>query len=147
MTGRSRESAPQVFETSRPLRFGDCDPSGIAYFPAYMDLLVGVTEDLFTAIGWPWPRLAREHRIATPTVRLDVTFRKPGFQGDRLRFACRVTRLGARSLDLSHEVSAAETLWVATQRLVATSLENHHAAPWPDPVRAAFSPFLGAAHA
>ena len=35
------------FETTRPLRFGDCDPSGIAYFPSYMHMLVGVTEDLF----------------------------------------------------------------------------------------------------
>ncbi len=140
-------SAARVFEVTRPLRFGDCDPSGIAYFPAYMDMLVAVTEDLFAAIGWPWPRLAREHRLGTPTVRLDVTFRRPGVQGDALRFACRVRRLGGRSLDLAHEVAAAEPLWTAEQRLVATSLETHASMPWPEAVRAAFAPYLGAADA
>lgn len=132
----------RVFETCRPLRFGDCDPSGIAYFPAYMDMLVAVTEDLFSAIGWPWPRLASEHNLATPTVRLNVSFRKPGFHGDRLRFSCRVVRLGPRSLDLAHEVFAREPLWSAEQRLVAVSGDSRRALPWPEPVRAAFAPFL-----
>lgn len=36
-----------AFESVRKLRFGQCDPSGIAYFPAYLDILVGITEDLF----------------------------------------------------------------------------------------------------
>jgi 4-hydroxybenzoyl-CoA thioesterase len=33
------------FETTRVLRFGDCDPAGIAYYPRYFDLLNGVVED------------------------------------------------------------------------------------------------------
>ncbi|MGH6805572.1 MAG: acyl-CoA thioesterase, partial [Ensifer adhaerens] len=32
-----------MYRTKRPLRFGDCDPSGIAYFPSYLNILVGVT--------------------------------------------------------------------------------------------------------
>jgi 4-hydroxybenzoyl-CoA thioesterase len=131
-----------AFETTRRLRFGDCDPSGIAYFPSYMNMLVGVTEDLFEEIGWPWPRLAREWRIGTPTVRLDVTFAKPGFEGDMLAFRCRVARIGTSSLDLVHEVSARELLWRAEQRLVATTADAHRAIPWPDPVRAALARHL-----
>ena len=42
------------FRTSRPLRFGDCDPSGIAYFPSYLNILVGVLEEFFAEIGAPW---------------------------------------------------------------------------------------------
>ena len=136
-------SGARVFEVSRRLRFGECDPSGIAYFPAYMAMMVAVTEDLFAAIGWPWPRLAREHGLATPTVHLEVTFRQPGFEGDHLRLACRVERLGARSLDLTHQVSRDGTLlWLADQRLVAASLETRRSAPWPEAVRAAFAPYL-----
>lgn len=136
-----------AFETTRRLRFGDCDPSGIAYFPSYMDMLVGVTEDMFEAIGWPWPRLAREWRITTPTVRLDVTFVKPGIEGDRLSFRCRIDRIGNSSLDLTHEVSAADVLWRAEQRLVAVATDTHRPLGWPDPVRAALAQHLDTADA
>jgi 4-hydroxybenzoyl-CoA thioesterase len=136
-----------AFETIRPLRFGDCDPSGIAYFPSYMNLLVGVTEDLFSALGWPWPRLARERNITTPTVRLDATFLHPGFEGDRLIFRCTVTAIGRTSLDLRHEVSTGEPLWRAEQRLVATTLDTHRPVPWPDDIRAALSRYQEADHA
>jgi 4-hydroxybenzoyl-CoA thioesterase len=132
-----------VFETTRPLRFGDCDPSGIAYFPSYMNILVGVTEDLFADMGWPWPRLARERNITTPTVRLDATFTRPGFEGDRLTFRCTVARIGRSSLDLHHEVSAAEPLWRAEQRLVATTLDTHRPVAWPDDIRIALERYHG----
>lgn len=132
-----------AFETMRPLRFGDCDPSGIAYFPSYMNILVGVTEDLFAGVDWPWPRLARERNITTPTVRLDVTFTHPGFEGDALAWRCTVVRIGRTSLDLVHEVAAAEPLWRAEQRLVATKLDTHRPVPWPDDLRNALETYLG----
>ena len=135
------------FVTRKPLRFGQCDPSGIAYFPAYMDMMVGVTEDLFTAIGWPWPKLRRELQIATPTVHLDATFLHPGFEGDRLTFRCTVAAIGRTSLDLHHRVSAEEPLWQAQQRLVATDSESHRPAPWPDDVRNALAQYEDDAHA
>jgi 4-hydroxybenzoyl-CoA thioesterase len=132
-----------AFETTRPLRFGDCDPSGIAYFPSYMNMLVGVTEDLFASIGWPWPRLASERNITTPTVRLDVTFTRPGFEGDALTWRCTVAGIGRTSLDLLHEVAAAEPLWRAEQRLVATTLETHRPVSWPDDLRSALELYHG----
>ena len=131
-----------AFEASRCIRFGHCDPSGIAYFPAYMDLLVGVTEDLFDSIGWPWPKLMRERNLSTPTVRLDVTFGRPGFEGDALRWRCTVAAIGSSSADLVHEVAAANPLWRAEQRLVATAADTHRAVPWPDDIRAALAQYL-----
>lgn len=136
-----------AFETTRPLRFGDCDPSGIAYFPSYMNLLVGVTEDLFADLGWPWPRLARERNLTTPTVRLDATFFHPGFEGDTLAFRCTVVRIGRSSLDLRHDVSAREPLWRAEQRLVATTIDTHRPLPWPDDIRASLARYSEAANA
>lgn len=132
-----------MFTTSRPLRFGDCDPSGIAYFPSYLNLLVGVLEEFFETAGMPWPRLIAERRIGTPTLKLDLTFMKPGFHGDKLDFAIRLVRIGNSSMDLEHEVSASgQLLWKASHRIVATSLDTHKAYPWPDDIRAAFMPYL-----
>lgn len=139
----STRDASAAFVATRKLQFGDCDPSGIAYFPSYLDLMVQVVEEFFDAAGVPWKVLIGQRRIGTPTVRLEVTFARPGFHGDRLDFAVRVVRIGNSSLDLEHTVSAnGLTLWSASQRLVATSLETHKACPWPDDVRAALSAYL-----
>jgi hypothetical protein len=73
-----------TFRTSRRLNFGDCDPSGIAYFPSYLHILVGVLEEFFQELGAGWPGMIAERRIGVPTVRLDLTFKKPGFTGTRL---------------------------------------------------------------
>ncbi|WP_104667814.1 acyl-CoA thioesterase [Ensifer adhaerens] len=132
-----------MFRTKRPLRFGDCDPSGIAYFPSYLNILVGVTEDFFASLGFPWKTMNDERRIGVPTVRLDLTFSRPGFQGDELDFAIEVVGVGRSSLDMEHTVSARDTvLWTAKQRVVATSLDTHASSAWPDDIRAALTQHL-----
>lgn len=127
-----------AYTTSRRLNFGDCDPSGIAYFPSYLNILVGVYEEFFAAIGAPWPQLINERKIGLPTVTLDLTFKSPGFHGDLMEFTVKVMRIGKSSVDLEHEVRAGDRLlWTAKQRLVVTSHETHKAVAWPDDMRAA----------
>jgi 4-hydroxybenzoyl-CoA thioesterase len=124
-----------TFAAVRPLRFGDCDPSGIAYFPSYLNILVGVVEDFFAEVKWPWTRMDAAG-IATPTVKLDLEFVKSGFHGDLLEFALAVRRVGRSSLDLSHRVSSnGALLWRAEQRLVLTSVETRKSVTWPDDLR------------
>ncbi|MBP1849618.1 thioesterase family protein [Rhizobium halophytocola] len=132
-----------MFKTQRPLRFGDCDPSGIAYFPSYLNILVGVVEEFFEAVGTPWDTMIAERRMGTPTLKLDLTFVRPGIHGDLMDFEIAVKRVGNSSLDLSHRISCkGELLWSAEQRLVATSLDTHTSCPWPDDMRKAFSSHL-----
>lgn len=129
------------FVTTRVLRFGDCDPSGIAYFPAYFHHLVGVVEEFFGSIGVPWPALIAKQRIGTPTVKLDASFGAPGFHGDTLEWTLRVQRLGNSSLTLEHSVRRGDVdLWSASQVIVATSLDTNRSVPWPAPIRAALTP-------
>jgi len=106
-------------------------------------ILDGVLEDFFEALGAPRAALIDERRIGTPTLRLDLTFVHPGFQGDRLDFLLTVSGLGRSSLDLEHEVSAnGKVLWTARHRVVATSLDTHQSHPWPDDIRAALTHHL-----
>ena len=129
--------------TRRPLRFGDCDPSGIAYFPSYLDMLAGVLEELFAAAGAPFPHLMRERGLGPPTVRLDVEFLRPGFHGDELDWRVSVTRLGRSSAEIRYEVrSRGELLWSARQTIVLTDLSTYKAAPWPDDIHAGLSKFV-----
>jgi len=126
------------FSFDRELRFGDCDPSGIAYFPSYLNILNGVVEEFWASIGFPWPELITVRKIGTPTVHLTCDFARPSRFGDLLTFELGVGRVGGSSLHLEHVVLGADGMrWRARQILAATSLVHHHAIPWPDDVRAA----------
>jgi 4-hydroxybenzoyl-CoA thioesterase len=130
------------FEATRVLRFGDCDPAGIAYYPRYFDLLNGVVEDWWISMGHPWKVLFGARRIGLPTVRFEVDFRAPAFLEDELRFTLSVKRIGGKSVELGHVVQRDATmLWQCAQTLVVTSLDNHRSIPWPDDLRAALTKF------
>ncbi|HEY1722434.1 MAG TPA: thioesterase family protein [Magnetospirillaceae bacterium] len=126
------------FTTERLLRFGDCDPSGIAYYPSYFNMLNGVVEEFWQRLGFPWTEQINARRMGTPSVHFDVDFIRPSVFGDVLTFAVTIERLGRASLDLSHRISGGTELrWTAKQTLVATDLETHKARSWPDDIRAA----------
>jgi 4-hydroxybenzoyl-CoA thioesterase len=130
------------FQTARTLRFGDCDPAGIAYFPSYFHFLNGVMEEWWGSLGFPWRQLIQQRRIGLPTVQLDTQFLAPGFMEDELTFAIEITALGSRSLTVRHTVTRGETLlWRATQTIVATSLDTNGSIAWPDDIRAALQSF------
>lgn len=132
----ARESSMFVFD--RELRFGDCDPSGIAYFPSYLNMLNGVVEDFWRRVGFAWPKLIGEMRIGTPTVHITCNFSRPSFYGDTLTFTVAVRRVGHKSLHLDHTVEAADGVrWKASQVIVATSTNDHKSVAWPDDVRLA----------
>ncbi|MBO1325078.1 acyl-CoA thioesterase [Acetobacter sp. TBRC 12305] len=132
-----------AYQTSRRLRFGDCDPTGFAYFPSYLDILIGVTEDFFIDAGVSWKMLLDEYDIVTPTVRLDLTFMHPGYYGAMLDFNLRVRKLGRSSLDLEHDISTGGTpLWQARHRLVAMSRATGKSCTWPKNARASLSLYL-----
>jgi 4-hydroxybenzoyl-CoA thioesterase len=126
------------FSFDRELRFGDCDPSGIAYFPSYLNILNGVVEEFWTTIGFPWPELITVRKIGTPTVHLSCDFSRPSVFGDLLTFKLRICRVGRASLHLTHVVSGRDGMrWQARQIVAATSLASHKAIPWPEDIREA----------
>ena len=136
------------FETMRVLRFGDCDPAGIAYFPRYFDMLNSVVEDWWGTMGLPWKTLFGERRIGLPTVRFEADFKAPALLGDELRFTLAIRRIGSKSVDLEHTIRRGATiLWQATQILVVTSLDTHRSMIWPEDLRAALVSFQEAPHA
>jgi len=85
-----------MFSFDRELRFGDCDPAGMAYFPAYLNIMNGVVEEFWTNIGFPWRGLIMDRKIGTPTLHLDCHFSRPSIFGDLLMFKLAVRRVGRR---------------------------------------------------
>lgn len=136
------------FTLSKPMRFGDCDLTGIAYHPAYLSMLVDVNEAMFASFGITWKEIMFERRMGLPTLSMNIHFRKPAVYGDVLTFNVHVRAVGRSSLTLETVVTVAgEVIWTIEQKIVATSLETHKSTPWPEDIRAGLSRYLEPAEA
>jgi 4-hydroxybenzoyl-CoA thioesterase len=132
------------FETARTVRFADCDPAGIVFFPQYLVMLNTLVEEWFDeALHIPYAQLIGERRLGLPTVRLEVDFTAVSRHGERLEQRLTVVRAGRSSLELQLEFLGGDELRLrARQVLVCTSLLTHRPQPLPDDVRAALQPYL-----
>lgn len=136
------------FTISKPMRFGDCDLTGIAYHPAYLSMLVDVNEAMFASFGVTWKEIMFERRLGLPSVTINLEFKKPAVYGDVLNFAVHVRAIGRSSLDLETIVKVESyVIWTVRQRIILTSLSNHKSHPWPDEIRAGLTRYLESANA
>ena len=153
MTEATRIGALPAAAFRRPyrIRFSDCDPAGIVFYPQYFVMLNGLVEDWFDqALGLPYRRVIGERRIGLPSVRLEVDFEAVSRHGDDVELALAVERLGRASLTLCHAIGGAHDgvrRMAMRQVLVATSLDTHRAIEIPADVRAAIVRTLPAAAA
>lgn len=126
------------FKTTRRLNFGDCDISGTAYFPSYLDILNGVNEEFWENLGWPWQQTIWKERWGTPTVHLTCDFSVPSLFGEELTFEVNVVKVGRSSATFNHQISCnGEKRWSSTQVLAASDLDKHTSIPWPADVKKA----------
>ena len=131
------------YQTTRRVRFSDCDPAGIVFFPQYLVMLNGVVEQWFDeGLRMPYAGLIGERRTGLPTVRLELDFTAISRHGDDLVWSLAIEKLGRSSLTLVVKVHGDDELRLsARQVLVCTSLETHRPQPLPDDARAALAPY------
>ncbi len=136
---------PTSYTTDRMLHFGDCDISGTAYFPSYLNLLNGVIEEFWSSIGYPWHHIIWNEGWGTPTVHVSCDFSKPSFFGETLTFCLTVQKVGRSSCTIEHIIYCKEERrWSGNQVLAASWLKEHTSMPWRDDVRAKLESFLEA---
>ena len=134
------------FEKSMRIRFSDCDPSGIVFFPQYFVRLNGLIEDWVTeGLGVSYADLIGQRRIGMPTVNLQTEFCAISRMGDIVTFGLEVEKLGSRALVLRLDCSAdSEQRLRARQVIVTTNLETHRATEIPPDLHAAVEHFCAA---
>jgi 4-hydroxybenzoyl-CoA thioesterase len=131
-----------LFQRERVIRFSECDPAGIVFYPQYFVMFNDVLEDWFSdELGVGFDTLVVERRIGVPTVRLEVDFSAVSRMGDEVVLSLAIERLGRRSLTLALrcESREGELRMAARQVLVTTSLDTHRAIDIPADVRAAIA--------
>lgn len=138
------------FLATRVLRFADCDPAGIVFFPQYLVMLNTLVEQWFDeGLRIPFAHWIGMRRLGLPTVRLEVDFTAISRHGETLTQELAVESLGRSSLVLRTQFKGGEELRLrARQVLVCTSLQTHRPQPFADDVRLAMQPYLeGETHA
>ncbi|MDM0012734.1 thioesterase family protein [Variovorax sp. J22P168] len=130
-------AAAPTFRRDRPIRFSDCDPAGIVFYPQYFVMFNGLVEDWIDALGIGYQRLIVQQRVGLPTVRLEADFRAVSRFGDRVALSLAVERLGGRSLTLALQCTGVdgELRMQMRQVLVTTSLDTHLAIDVPATLR------------
>jgi 4-hydroxybenzoyl-CoA thioesterase len=129
--------SPARFRTRRKVRFADCDPARIAFYPRYFEMLNGIVEDWFEAMGWGFGEMHLQREIGIPTRRLEADFLKPSFLGDLLDLELSVVKVGRTSVDLrTRFLCGEEVRWTVNQTLVLVDMKTMQAMAWPQELRA-----------
>ena len=132
-----------AFMTERRIRFSDCDPAGIVFYPQYFVMFNGLVEDwIIDALGIRYHHLVMARQVGLPTVRLEADFKAVSRLGDAVCLALDVERLGTRSLTLALRCSGqgADDLRMGMRQvIVTTSLVTHRAIDIPADLRAAIA--------
>lgn len=128
------------FCRTRMIRFSDCDPAGIVFYPQYFIMFNGLVEDwIEEGLGIGYRHLIIDRRIGLPTVRLEADFRAISQMGDQVQLCLKVARLGTRSLTLQVSCTGMDggVRMQMQQVLVTTSLVDHRAIDIPPDLRSA----------
>ena len=66
-----------IFRRDRLIRFSDCDPAGIVFYPQYFVMFNGLVEDWVNeGLGVGYQKLVIDRRVGLPTVSLQARLRR-----------------------------------------------------------------------
>jgi len=139
----------QVFRCTFTVRFGDCDPAAIVFYPRYVEMLNNTCEEWFEkGLAEAWGKMHRADHRGMPIVDLHVRFLRPSRLGEHLDFSLVLTSLGRSAVTL--EIAAdgegddgkVERRIEAQLKLVHSDLRGPKAIPIPPELRERMKPFL-----
>ena len=127
-------SASAVFARVAPLRFADCDPAGIGFYPRLFEMLNAAVEDWAAErLGCPFAHMHGRLRRGLPTVRTEADFRLPLQLGETVSVELRPTGVGRSSVRLDFRFTVEGEVRVEGRSvLVWFDLDSRRATAWPE---------------
>jgi 4-hydroxybenzoyl-CoA thioesterase len=124
------------------VRFGDCDPAGLVYYPVIFHYCHIAMEDFFAErCGIPYHKLMMDERIGFPTVNTQAEFFVPLVYGDEAEIEVTVVRLGQSSATFEYSIRRAQDAVLcarSTNVHVSMNLDTRRAVPIPERYRLFF---------
>ncbi|WP_449433302.1 acyl-CoA thioesterase [Pseudomonas putida] len=133
----------QQFAQPHKIRFAECDPAGIVFYPQYFvmfnNLLEAWVDHLLPDIGFAG--YIGDLKFGMPSVRIEADFKSVSKMGDDVTLTLDVVRLGSKSITLQLQCVApdGDVRMTVTQVLVMTSLLTHQSIEIPDVLRQALA--------
>ncbi|OVZ58301.1 4-hydroxybenzoyl-CoA thioesterase [Pigmentiphaga sp. NML080357] len=131
--------SPRTFTRKHRIRFAECDPAGIVFYPQYFVMFNNLLEEWIDAL---LPELGfagyvGKLRYGLPTIHLEADFRAISRMGDDVTLSLEVKRVGNKSLTLALACTGdgGQLRMSANQVVVTTSLETHRAIDIPELMR------------
>ena len=88
------------------VRWGECDPAGIVFYPRFFEWFDQSTEALFTAADLPWPALFAKYKVSgVSIVESGARFTAPVRYGDEARIRSTIAEVRDKTFRVEHEVS------------------------------------------
>lgn len=96
------------FRIERRIRFSQCDPAGIVFYPRYAEMINDLVEDWLAAeFGLDIGSLHKDRGLGIPAARLEIDYIRPCLLWDPLEVSLEVLRIGRSSVRLAIEGSVA----------------------------------------
>jgi len=130
------------YEHRHRIRFSECDPAGIVFYPQYFVIFNNLLEAWIDSIlPAGFAGYIGRLRFGMPTVRLEIDFKAISRMGDDVVLGLQVLKMGTKSLTLSLRCTGidGEVRVTATQTLVTTSLDDHRSIVIPAALREAIN--------
>jgi 4-hydroxybenzoyl-CoA thioesterase len=108
-----KEFHSTVFLHPVQLRWGECDPAGIIFYPTYFLWFDAAAWNMFAQVGYHAKRMRAEYR-SMPLVAAGCEFKNPAEQEDRCEVRSRIARWGGKSFVVAHDVVRADGTLLAT---------------------------------
>ena len=108
------------------VRFGDCDPAGIVFYPRYFEMFNNLVEDwCATGLGKSFRSLHMEQGLGLPTVHIETDFVAASELGETLRAELQVRKIGAASITLDIRLLGPDGIDRVRCTLVLVLLDLH----------------------
>ena len=132
------------FVRARVVRFSECDPAGIVFYPRYFEMMNDLVEDWFAdALDVNFKVLINVRGLGIPMARIETEFFKPCMLGDNITLSLRVLRMGLSSVRAEILGAAAgETHFRAEILLVCVTLADKKSIEIPADMRERMGKFL-----
>ncbi|KJK01493.1 4-hydroxybenzoyl-CoA thioesterase [Burkholderiaceae bacterium 26] len=133
---------PCQFSQAHRIRFAECDPAGIVFYPQYFVMFNNLLEAwIDSLVPEGFAGYISQLRYGLPTVRLEADFRAVSRMGDDVTLSLEVVRLGGKSMTLALTCTGndGDVRMSVNQVVVSTSLQTHRAIDIPEVLRQALT--------
>lgn len=144
-TTQSFSEAQPSFKTEVPVRFADCDPAGIVFYPRLLEMFNNLVEDWCSAgLAFSFNDIVIKNGWGLPTVHLEADFLAPCRMGEVLTAKLFVHKMGTSSIHAHIVLSGPDQTDRVRGKVVLVLIDRQttRALAFPDALRRTIARFV-----